>query len=358
MPGYALNISFAIVLIATVIAIVRRTQTPLQADWTYCYESVKTLSPQHPKANCFSVSSSGIFTRVFWESELEALEGDVIRSNGNVIPGLWDGHGHVLGLGEGLQEVQLYHSKSLSETLGRVNKYVMSHPGIGSKEDWIVGTGWDQAAFGRWPTASDFDSDDLLKDKYVMLFRVDGHCMWVSNSVLKLLPDPIPKIPGGDVMANGVLCDNTKDLVMKHAPKADKKKVISQVKSAIKELNSVGLVGVHEAGVPPSRLSIYKELVDTEDWTIRIYAMLECEVRNAFCPEDAVKLKREDGRLIVNSVKLFAGMIVETNQKIKIYLQCSQTEHSALGEVLCLSHMLTTLILLVCLSSTQASSKI
>jgi predicted amidohydrolase YtcJ len=159
-------------------------------------------------------------------------------------------------------------------------------------------------------------------------------------------------------MANGVLCDNTKDLVMKHAPKADKKKVISQVKSAIKELNSVGLVGVHEAGVPPSRLSIYKELVDTEDWTIRIYAMLECEERNTFCPEDAVKLKREDGRLIVNSVKLFAGMIVEANQKIKIYLQCSQTEHSALGEVLCLSHMLTTLILPVCLSSTEASSKI
>src|ERR1700742_4532024 len=125
VSGYTLRLSFVAVLIAAIIAIAKRTQTPLQADQTYCYASVKTLSPQHEKVNCFSVSSSGKFTRVFLEPKADSLETDVIRSPGNVIPGLWDGHGHVLGLGESIHEVALYNSKSLSETLERVHEYAV-----------------------------------------------------------------------------------------------------------------------------------------------------------------------------------------------------------------------------------------
>jgi predicted amidohydrolase YtcJ len=315
MLGYATRLSLVAVLIAAIIAITRRTQTPLQADQTYCYNSIKTLSSQHQDANCFTVSSSGKFTRIFLDSNDGLLEENAIHSTGNVIPGLWDSHGHVLGLGEALQEVQLYNSKSLTETLGRIHEFAVAHPHVGSKEDWMVGTGWDQAAFGRMPVSGDLESDKSLKGKYIMLFRVDAHCMWVSNTVLKLLPDPIPEIPGGEVMGKGVFCDNAMDLVMKYAPKTDTQKIVSRVKLAIKELNKVGLVGVHEAGVAPSRIRLYNELADTEDWTIRIYAMLECEKRNTFCPEDAVKIEREDGRLIVKSVKLFAGMIAESSQK-------------------------------------------
>ena len=44
-----------------------------------------------------------------------------------------------------------------------------------------------------------------------MLDRVDVHCIWVSPAVLKLLPDPIPDVDGGEVVREpgmGVFCDN------------------------------------------------------------------------------------------------------------------------------------------------------
>ena len=72
---------------------------------------------------------------------------------GFVIPGLWDGHGHLLQYGEFLNSVDLFGSSSLADVLGRVGVYLSEHPDIGTPEEWIRGVGWDQMAFGRMPTA-------------------------------------------------------------------------------------------------------------------------------------------------------------------------------------------------------------
>jgi predicted amidohydrolase YtcJ len=315
MPRYLGNmIRYSIIaalLAAFIHVIAKKTQLQitLPADRTYCYTNVQTLSDITPIAECFSVLASGKFGRVFSKPNSHILNGQIIESKGYVIPGLWDSHGHVLGLGETLQTVQLYNSKSMEETIFRVKNYATAHPGTGTKNNWILGTGWDQAAFGRMPASVDLDYDDVLKNMYIMLYRVDSHCIWVSKAVLQLLPSQLPQVPGGEIIGEGVFCDNAMDLVLKHAPKPDKAQLASYLKSAMKMLNSVGLVGVHEAGVTPSSLSIYEELVNTDDWTVRIYAMFECAKRNTFCPKDARKIDREDGLLIVNSVKLFAGTL-------------------------------------------------
>lgn len=48
-------------------------------------------------------------------------------------------------------------------------------------------------------------------------------------------------------------------------------------------------------------------LADLGLMTLRIYAMIECPVRNTFCGKQVRKIKRHDGVLSVRSVKLFAG---------------------------------------------------
>jgi predicted amidohydrolase YtcJ len=143
-----------------------------------------------------------------------------------------------------------------------------------------------------------------------MLDRVDVHCIWVSDAVLNLLPDPLPNVPGGEIITNpgkGVFCDNAMDLVMKQWPRPDHTKKTAFVHSAMKELNKVGLVGIHDAGVVPEDVQLYNELADSECWTLRVYAMVECGQRNTFCPDTADKISRDDGLLNVRSVKLFAG---------------------------------------------------
>jgi predicted amidohydrolase YtcJ len=275
-------------------------------DEVHCYDSVTTLDPARPRAECFSVSANGRFARVFRDG---GEVGNTRRSRGTVIPGVWDGHGHVLGLGEALNSVALGGAAGLEDAVGRIAAYAETDPQVGTPGNWLRGIGWDQAAFGSMPTAKDLNVR-ALDGKYIMLSRVDGHCIWVSDAVLKLLPDPIPDVPGGEVIrqpGQGVFCDNAMDLVMAHWPLPDDAKKTKFVKSAMQELNKVGLVGVHDASVPVATMKLYEKLADTDDWTVRLYGMLECNVRNTFCPDDAKHISREDGRLFIRSVKLFAG---------------------------------------------------
>lgn len=140
--------------------------------------------------------------------------------------------------------------------------------------------------------------------------RIDGHCSLVSQAVLDLLSDPVPDVPGGEVIRDpgpGVFCDNAIALILAHYPKPDDAMKTRYVSTAMKGLNAVGLVGMHNAGTDPATVQLLSRLAGGEEWTVRMYAMRECAVRNTFCAEDAHKIEREDGMLHVGSVKLFAG---------------------------------------------------
>ena len=119
---------------------------------THCYQSVRTNHDAGPRAvNCFSVSPSGTFSDVF-----EADAGsDLARGAhpGHVIPGLWDGHGHLLQYGEFLNSVDLFGASSIDEALARVREYAERNPGAGSRGEWLRGVGWDQMTLGKTPLA-------------------------------------------------------------------------------------------------------------------------------------------------------------------------------------------------------------
>jgi predicted amidohydrolase YtcJ len=143
-----------------------------------------------------------------------------------------------------------------------------------------------------------------------MLDRVDVHCTWVSQAVLDLLPDEIPNVPGGEIVRDpgmGVFCDNAMAQILALWPKPDNKKKSLFLKSAMRKLNQYGLVGMHDAGVSALNLDLFKELAGTEDWTVRVYAMVEYYDRNAFCPNPVERYIHPDGFLSIQSVKLFAG---------------------------------------------------
>ena len=137
------------------------------------------------------------------------------------------------------------------------------------------------------------------------------HCIWVSQKVLALLPSPLPEVPaGGEIVAEGVFCDNAMEMVLEHYPKPGKDRKSRFVKDAMVELNKLGIVGMHDAGVVPSDLRLYKQLSDDADWTVRVNAMIECDERNTFCPSDVEKVSTSNGMFHVRSVKLFGGMYV------------------------------------------------
>lgn len=286
---------------------------------TYCYKGVRTHDTDNPTVQCFSVVN-GTFAAVWSPAENQAEAGDAALDadaprnaealDGYVIPGLWDGHGHLLQYGEFLHSVDLFGSETLDEVRSRTRDYLVANPGAGSKDNWVRGVGWDQTFFGRMPTAADIEDDESLRGLYMMLDRIDVHCTWVSQAVLDLLPADLPDvIPGGEIIREpgmGVFCDNAMDLVINLWPKPGPDVKAQHAKSAMRKLNEVGLVGMHDAGATPETLTLFSELANEDDWTLRVYAMLECPQRNTYCPDVAVKFDRDDDRFAVKSVKLFA----------------------------------------------------
>lgn len=118
---------------------------------TYCYASVKTLSEPTSEGNCFRVSRSGTFSKVF---SLVPSSAEKYSRPGHVAPGLWDGHGHLMQYGEMLHSVYLFGLSSIDDARERIHKYATKNPEEGSRDQWIRGLGWDQAAFGEiMPTA-------------------------------------------------------------------------------------------------------------------------------------------------------------------------------------------------------------
>jgi predicted amidohydrolase YtcJ len=95
-------------------------------------------------------------------------------------------------------------------------------------------------------------------------FQVCPPCEFelISDSVLDLLK-PLPsEIPGGEIIRDpglGVLCDSAANLVEKISPNKTEEETTTTFKTAMKSLNSVGLVGVHEAGVTPRNVKIYQK---------------------------------------------------------------------------------------------------
>jgi predicted amidohydrolase YtcJ len=98
-----------------------------------------------------------------------------------LIPGIFDAHGHVMGLGMGALLIDLSDTNSLAEAQARIRDYAAANP----SPRWIVGRGWNQERWrlGRFPTSADLDA--AVADRPVWLERVDGHAGWANSLAMR-----------------------------------------------------------------------------------------------------------------------------------------------------------------------------
>lgn len=195
-----------------------------------------------------------------------------------LLPGLIDGHGHVLGLGQNLSQVDLRQSSSEAQAVAQVAAFAKTQP----QAQWILGRGWNQVL---WPTQQ-FPTtqllDEAVKDKPVWLTRVDGHAGWANSKALaqagidKNSIDP----PGGQIQRDangnptGVLIDNAMLLLEKQIPQQNEAEREAALKAAFAHLLSLGITSVHDAGIDAANLAAYQKLAGEKQLPLRIYAML------------------------------------------------------------------------------------
>jgi predicted amidohydrolase YtcJ len=152
----------------------------------------------------------------------------------------------------------------------------------------------------------------------MMLDRVDVHCVLTSQKVLDLLPNPLPAPPpGGFIITDpgpGVFCDNAMDAIINPiAPKPDITTKTRWFRTAMKELNKVGVTGAGDAGMRPQDVMILEDMAVKGELSMRLNVMLECPERNTYCPQELTELKlleapkgMGDNKLILGGVKIFA----------------------------------------------------
>ncbi|HEV2078686.1 MAG TPA: amidohydrolase [Allosphingosinicella sp.] len=138
-----------------------------------------------------------------------------------LIPGLFDAHGHVMGLGFQAMQLDLSDTRSLQEAQAKIAAYAAANP----SPRWIIGRGWNQERWGlgRFPTAADLDA--VVPDRPVWLERVDGHAGWANTMAMREAGVTAQSVspPGGRIEKagrepTGIFVDAAAQLVDKAVP--------------------------------------------------------------------------------------------------------------------------------------------
>jgi predicted amidohydrolase YtcJ len=229
----------------------------------------------------------------------------------NVYPGFTECHGHLLGYGTALEEVDLRGAADYAEVVERVRRAAAQRP----PGSWIEGRGWDQ---NRWPTKA-FPDDRLLStavpDHPVAMFRVDGHALLVNAAALAAAgitrgtADP----PGGRILRDdrgeptGVLVDTATELVERVIPPMTEADIERRVLRAAQHLVAFGFTEVHDPGTSSETLAVLRRLAAEKRLPLRVYSMLlgsdDALLDAEFAAGPSVS---PDAWLTVRSVKLYA----------------------------------------------------
>ena len=195
-----------------------------------------------------------------------------------VLPGLIDAHAHLHDLGDALSSLDVTGSTSFEEIVDKVAERIKTAaPG-----EWIIGGRWDQNDWEdkRFPVHDDLS--EVSPENPVYLTRVDGNAAFANRLALEKAgitrdtPDPFGGIihRTSDGRPSGVLINRAMNLVKDLFPQDTAERAREKFLKAVDLCSAVGLTGVHEAGVGPDEIALYKQLIDGESLPLRIYAML------------------------------------------------------------------------------------
>ncbi|HEU0284466.1 MAG TPA: amidohydrolase, partial [Sphingomicrobium sp.] len=169
-----------------------------------------------------------------------------------VLPGLIDGHGHVMALGQSALQLNLVGTSSVGDLQQRLRTYATSR----RTDPWIVGRGWNQELWSeaRFPTAADLDA--AVADRPVTLERVDGHALVVNSAALKAAGitsatrDPVGGKIERDANGNptGLLVDAAMELVTAKVPPPSETQLAQALDKAQEILLATGITATADMG--------------------------------------------------------------------------------------------------------------
>lgn len=209
---------------------------------------IHTLDRSRPQASAIAVDDG----RVVAVGGPEVLEASVRAEKQDmagavILPGLTDSHLHLKAYALSLKKIDC-ETNTLDACLSRVQERSAANP----QSQWILGHGWNQNTWGRWPTAADLDR--VAPDHPAYLTAKSLHASWANTRALRLAgigagtPDP----PNGRIQRDangiptGILLESAAEIVAGLIPEPDIATLAESIETAQRVLWGYGITGAHD----------------------------------------------------------------------------------------------------------------
>ena len=266
------------------------------ADLVLLNGKIVTMDPANPRAAALAARGE-IILAVGDDSEIKGLAGPdtrVIDLQGQLaVPGLIDGHGHYMSLGESLMSLDLRTARSWDEVVGLVAGEARdAQPG-----DWIVGRGWHQDWWDRPPSPcvegmpTHQSLSAISPRNPVLLIHVSGHGVFVNARGLEAsgLSQETPDPPGGVIVRDstgqptGMLRETAQNPAREavaayraaRPPEVIEAELRRQVALAGQEAISKGITSFHDMGESFETIDFLKKLAGEGNLPLRLYVCIQ-----------------------------------------------------------------------------------
>jgi predicted amidohydrolase YtcJ len=217
----------------------------------------------------------------------------VIDLNGRLaVPGLIEGHGHFMGLGASMMELNLRDAQNWDQIVAMVAAAAReAKPGT-----WILGHGFHQAKWDKPPSPNVLgfplhaSLSQVSPRNPVWLEHASGHAGFANAEAMRLagIDKDTPDPPGGQILKDGqgnptgLMNEKAQGLVnqalasyrAKMSPAERQAEAYKQVQLAERECLSKGITTFEDAGSPMATIDMFKELAEQGKLDLRMWVML------------------------------------------------------------------------------------
>lgn len=244
------------------------------------FQSSGTDGQNHHFAECVTVNSVGKIIHVGQQGDAQVAhaEGNGVTRHDMqgriVLPGFFDGHIHLLSLGQSLKSVPLSHCQNLEDIRAAIREYATANPNIPR----IVCKGW---MFSMTPGRVTSAMLDDLDPRPIFIDEKSLHATWCNTAALEELaiadtPDPV----GGtierneDGKATGVLMESCVMLIIwPHIAKvASMEEKHVAIKGAVSVFNADGYTGAIDMALDENALEAIQDLRKEGELPFRLAA--------------------------------------------------------------------------------------
>jgi predicted amidohydrolase YtcJ len=257
--------------------------------------NILTMDQAHPTAEAIAIRGDRI-QAVGSNESIRKYIGDsteVIDLEGRfAMPGLIEGHGHFVGLGESLMMLDLSQAKSWEEIVEQVAAAAQVVP----SGQWIVGRGWHQSKWTQ-PPENQVDGyphhqslSAVSPNHPVLLTHASGHMNFANEYAMRLgKVDQTTQPPrGGEILHDengqpiGIFRETAQGLITSAYQIDERKKTIQQRRAELAQAIELacgnclehGITSFQDAGSSFETIDALRATTDANLLKVRLYVMI------------------------------------------------------------------------------------